>query len=382
MIPLALRFNGLLLSSLLFMTSAQAQVLLSREQVDGALSHLGGDNSFDPAKGGDWGILPGPFYTPELEFGVGVALVGLYQADQHSKDPQTSTFSLSGFASSTGAFGLSLKNYTYLDDDRWRIYVTGALNNVPTNFWGQGYAAGQPTEHLAEYQSQQLRVTPLILRQIAEHTYLGLGWDYNRLNASDPDQAFLNYLQQHGQQQRSTSSGVRAHLSYDSRDFLPNARTGQALTATYSYYAPELGSDQRFNRTELQYNFYYPLDENSTLAFDSYANFSFGDVPWDQLSQLGSSTQMRGYYAGRYQDHHAFASQVEYRRKLDWRHGIALWLGAGTLSDEVRDLGKGHWLPTAGVGYRFEFKPRMNVRLDLGIGKHSNGFYFQVGEAF
>ena len=39
-------------------------------------------------------------------------------------------------------------------------------------------------------------------------------------------------------------------------------------------------------------------------------------------------------------------------------------------------------LPSAGVGYRFEFKPRVNVRLDYGIGKGSSGFYFQVGEAF
>jgi hypothetical protein len=33
------------------------------------------------------------------------------------------------------------------------------------------------------------------------------------------------------------------------------------------------------------------------------------------------------------------------------------------------------WLP-------FEFKPRVNIRLDYGIGKGSSGFYFQVGEAF
>lgn len=56
--------------------------------------------------------------------------------------------------------------------------------------------------------------------------------------------------------------------------------------------------------------------------------------------------------------------------------------GGGTLSDQARDLGKGHWLPSIGIGYRFEFKPRMNVRLDFGIGKESTGFYFQVGEAF
>ncbi|ELV0770718.1 hypothetical protein SFF50_003939 [Salmonella enterica] len=46
------------------------------------------------------------------------------------------------------------------------------------------------------------------------------------------------------------------------------------------------------------------------------------------------------------------------------------------------NLDDGRWLPSAGVGYRFEFKPRVNVRLDYGVGKGSSGFYFQVGEAF
>lgn len=378
----SMMIKGLLTSSLLLTFTAQAALLPDREKIDGMLSHLGGDNAFDSSKRIDWGVLPGPFYTPELELGVGVALVGLYQADSTSVDAKTSTFSLSGFGSSTGAFGLSLKNYTYLDDDRWRVYLTGALNNVPTNYWGSGYAAGKPKQHWGEYQSEQFQLTPLLLRQVSQHSYLGLGWDYNRLNAAEPNAAFADYLQKNQQQQRSTSSGISAHLSYDSRDFLPNARHGQALNATYTYYAPALGSDKQFETTELQYNFYYPLDEKSTLAFDNYAHLSFGDVPWDQLSHLGSSSQMRGYYEGRFQDRHVFTTQVEYRRKLDWRHGIALWLGAGTLSDKASELGQGHWLPTAGIGYRFEFKPKMNIRLDLGIGKQSNGFYFQVGEAF
>lgn len=47
------------------------------------------------------------------------------------------------------------------------------------------------------------------------------------------------------------------------------------------------------------------------------------------------------------------------------------------MSNQARDLGKGHWLPSVGIGYRFEFKPRMNVRLDFGVGKESTGFYFK-----
>lgn len=372
---------GLALASLFTSYTAQAQFFPDRQQIDQWLVGLGGENSFDRSKTIDWGILPGPFYTPELELGVGVALVGLYQADSRP-DSKISSLSLSGFGSSTGAFGMTFSNYTYLANDTWRFYLTGTLNNVPTHYWGEGYHEGRVKDHLGEFRSQELRLTPTLLRQMAQNTYIGLGWDYSNLQAAAPDSPFKAYMNKRDLPLRSTSSGITARFTYDSRDFLPNAYRGQAFDISYTHYSPDTGSNNRFNATQIQYNYYYPLSDNAVLAFDNYARFTSGDVPWSQLSKLSNGQQMRGYYEGRYQDNHVFSTQLEYRQKLDWRHGIALWVGGGTLSDQARDLGKGHWLPSVGVGYRFEFKPRMNVRLDFGIGKESIGFYFQVGEAF
>ncbi|VTM39050.1 outer membrane protein/protective antigen OMA87 [Klebsiella quasipneumoniae] len=52
---------------------------ISREQIDGWLQHLGASDKFDASKGIDWGMMPGPFYTPELGLGIGTAVVGLYR---------------------------------------------------------------------------------------------------------------------------------------------------------------------------------------------------------------------------------------------------------------------------------------------------------------
>lgn len=372
---------GLVFTSLFISQTAHAEIFPDREQIDRWLMQLGGENKFDSSKGVDWGVLPGPFYTPELELGVGVALVGLYQAD-HRPNSKMSSLSLSGFGSSTGAFGMTFSNYTYLADDAWRFYLTGALNNVPINYWGRGYNDGRIKKHFGEYRSQELHLTPTLLRQITQNTYFGLGWDYANLHAAEPDTSFKRYMTTHQLPLRTTSSGLSVHFTYDTRDFLPNAHQGQAFDISYTHYSSDTGSNNRFNATQLQYNYYYPLNNDAVLAFDSYARLTSGDVPWSQLSKLSNGHQMRGYYEGRYQDNHVFSSQIEYRQKLNWRHGIALWAGGGTLSHQARDLGKGHWLPSVGIGYRFEFKPRMNVRLDFGVGKESTGFYFQVGEAF
>ena len=43
----------------------------------------------------------------------------------------------------------------------------------------------------------------------------------------------------------------------------------------------------------------------------------------------------------------------------------------------------GHTLPNYGIGYRWEFKNRVNVRLDYGFGKKGqSGFLFNINEAF
>ena len=61
-------------------STQKAGYLPSREQIDDALSGLGSNNQFDRSKTIDWGYCRAVLY-PELELGVGVALVGMYQAD-------------------------------------------------------------------------------------------------------------------------------------------------------------------------------------------------------------------------------------------------------------------------------------------------------------
>lgn len=367
---------------LIVFTAAHASMFAERQKIDSWLEKIGGTNSFDETKTVDWGLLPGPFYTPEMSAGVGVALVGLYRIDRNDKISQPSSLSLSGFASATGAFGLNFNNYNFLSTDQWRLFISGTVNNIPTYYWGKGYSAGKNNHNKVEYRSQEFAIKPRVLYCIIDNIYIGVGWDFSSLNASDLNDRGKNYFAKSVGRRSILSSGISAYFNYDSRDFLPNAQQGQALEVIYSYFSPELASNNRFQSTQLQYSVYYSLSENSVLALDNYARFTSGSVPWDHLSLLGNTNQMRGYYEGRYRDNNVFTTQLEYRRKLDWRHGIVSWIGVGTLSDSPSKLGSNHWLPTVGIGYRFEFKPRMNIRLDFGVGRNSIGFYFQVGEAF
>ena len=125
------------------------------------------------------------------------------------------------------------------------------------------------------------------------------------------------------------NSGIKALFRYDTHDFVANPSGGQALNLAYNWYDNSLGSDTHFDSVDMQYDLYHALDTTTLLAWE-----------------------------------------------------VVAWVGSGTMSDKRSELFDSHWLPSVGVGYRFEFKKRMNVRLDYGSGQHSSGFYFQAGEAF
>jgi hemolysin activation/secretion protein len=105
-------------------------------------------------------------------------------------------------------------------------------------------------------------------------------------------------------------------------------------------------------------------------------------TPWGLLSTLGGSESMRGYYDGRYRDMNAVDITLELRQKIYRRSGAVVWIGAGNVFPSLKQFRWGHTLPNYGIGYRWEFKQRMNVRLDLGFGRHTTGFVFNINEAF
>lgn len=361
-------------------TPAAAAWLPDRARIDELLASLGGSDALDPSQPIDWGVLPGPFYMPETSLGVGVALVGLYRPDREVPDTPLSSLTLTGYVSVSGLFGLSFDNYSFFAGDRWRLFVDGALKNQPDEYWGIGYAAGRD-DHSQGYTARSFELWPKAYARVAPSTWAGLGWSVNQLHAAALDDGAGNAIHDTADGPSVFSSGLSAHLLHDTRDFVPNPARGHALSVDYAVYAPALGSDTRFTVLNARYGHYLALDAKNTLAFELYGDFRAGAVPWNMLATLGDDARMRGYYNGRYRGRDVFSTQLEWRRQLAWRHGMTLWAGAGTLAPRVSDLGE-HWLPSYGAGYRFMFKPRVNVRLDLGIGRGSSGVYFQVGEAF
>ncbi|MDE6286653.1 MAG: hypothetical protein K2L99_06645, partial [Muribaculaceae bacterium] len=61
---------------------------------------------------------------------------------------------------------------------------------------------------------------------------------------------------------------------------------------------------------------------------------------------------------------------------------VVVWGGAGTVFNHFKEINSRTILPNYGIGYRWEFKQRVNVRLDMGFGRGISGFIFSINEAF
>jgi hypothetical protein len=98
--------------------------------IDKILNKLSASKQVDLSHGIDWGVLPGPFYNPEMGFGIGAAAIGLYKPKNAEEDTQLSTVNIHGFATTTGALGIGVDNNTFFADDSYRFVFSGALINI------------------------------------------------------------------------------------------------------------------------------------------------------------------------------------------------------------------------------------------------------------
>ncbi|GLS83281.1 BamA/TamA family outer membrane protein [Paraferrimonas haliotis] len=373
---------GLILTSVSAAASHNAPEPLSNEPswLDEFLDKLGADGEFDADKLIDFSFLPGPFYNPEMQLGVGMSAVGLYQVDDNP-NTQLSSLVINALASTNGALGVSMNNKTFLNEDQQRFYLTMELFDVPDVYYGVGYDSNHQPNNRVDFDSRSARLNPMWLQRLFQYSFVGIGFDVDyeqgrNVTAINPD------IDGSLVTESSTSVGVDLLINYDSRDNVLNPQQGRIAQLELGIYRTALGSDNNFNIIDLQYSRYIGLREQDVLAWQVRGRFSSGDVPWNQLSKLGGGHLLRGYTSGRYRDQQMLLMQAEYRHHLKGRHGMVYWLGGGVLADEVHHLTDSKVLPSVGLGYRFEVKPRVNLRLDLAFGDGDSGFYFNVNEAF
>lgn len=335
------------------------------------------DKSLD--KKFDFSVIGGPHYSSDTKLGLGLVAAGLYRTDRTDTISPPSNVSLYGDVATSGFYLIGVRGNTFFKQNKFRLDYKVYFFSMPADFWGIGYEMGNSNANRADYKRQQTSIQTDFMYGFAKNFYVGTNLNLHYVTGKDLDKPELLA----GQKKSYTNFGTGFFLMYDSRDYITAPHKGLFFKLENVFFPGFFGNKPDFNRTELTLDFYHEVWKGGVMAYDFHTEYNTGNVPWTMLARMGGSHRMRGYYEGRYRDKGIMEIQAELRQNVWRRIGITVWGGAGNVFPKLSKLKGSQTLPNCGMGLRWEFKKRVNVRLDYGFGKSGQtGFIFNINEAF
>lgn len=326
----------------------------------------------------DWSIIGGPHYSSDTKLGIGLVAAGFYRNDLTDSITPPSNVSLYGDVSTVGFYLIGIRGNHIFKNDRNRIDYNLYFYSFPRQFWGIGYDQGLNMDNASKFNEIFVQASAHYLHALTNGFFIGPGIGYTYAHAAKMHKPEL----WDGMPLHSSTYHVGFRLQYDTRDNLTATQNGFLASVEQNFAPKFLGNRQAFSSTELKLAYFRPLWKGSVLATQYHAKLCYGNVPWAVMASFGGSNSMRGYYDGRFRDKGEMDLTVELRQHVWRRNGIVVWGGVGTVFPKLSAMRSRHLLPNGGIGYRWEFKQRTNVRLDFGFGRGENSFIFSINEAF
>lgn len=327
----------------------------------------------------DFSIIGGPHYSTDTKLGLGLVAAGLYRTDRRDSLLPPSNVSLFSDISTVGFYMLGIRGNNIFPKDRLRLDYTVYFYSFPSYFWGVGHDMGDDNANKSKMDRWQARIKASLLFRIADNLFAGPTAMYDYVRASGIERPDLYP----GIGGSTSCAAVGLSLVYDSRDVLTNPHRGARIALSHVFRPRCIGNTCTFSTTDIAASCYGRVWKGGILAAELRGVFNRGDTPWAMMALLGGSNSMRGYYEGRYRDKNKLEAQAELRQHVWRRNGITAWVGAGNVFGRFGEIRAQHILPNYGIGYRWEFKKDVNVRLDYGFGRSGqSGFLFNINEAF
>lgn len=338
-------------------------------------------NKQKPNKKIDFGFIPGPNYSATTGLGLGLLGTATYSADHTDPTLPRSNASVYSNMTTAGFFMVGLRGNHIFPHESFQLDYKINLSTFSTSYWGMGYANADNDDNETDYRRNRINAMARFMVKLAPNTYIGPFVNYRVTQASDVNEDF-SYLWQ-GQDKTIHTYTAGLSFTYDSRDFMLNASKGVFVQIDQTFTPRCFGNGKyNFSTTEATFATYGKLWKGAILAGELHGQFNYGHIPWSQLATVGSNDRMRGYYEGRYNDKNVIEGQVELRQHIKGRNGVVAWVALANAFPNFKNIAWRYTLPNAGVGYRWEFKKRINIRVDYGFTRNGGGFIFNINEAF
>lgn len=316
-------------------------------------------------------------YSNDTRFGFGAAGILTFRGN-----PLRSSITFGLLYTQRKQFLIYFPFQWFSSRGQWRAYGEAGWYRYLYQYFGIGNA--YPNNFLETYTAQYPRLRLTVARHLNVRQLVGLRYnlDVYRIVSSSAGSEIERKVPYGAEGGRS--SGFGPVWLYDSRDQQFYPRQGWLAEAALLGEQRATGSDFEFARFSLDVARYWPLGRKMVVAAQVVAQFTGGNAPFFNLSQLGGTKRLRGYPDGKYRDRHLLLGQAEWRFPIIWRFKGALFAATGAVFGTA---GEGlRWRPEGGGGLRFEFdrKQQIHLRVDYGVGdgNGNSGFYLTFGEAF
>lgn len=346
------------------------------------INHIVNDTS--ESKQARYLIYPTIGFSPETlwELGLSGICIFHFKNDTNIRLSEISAFS---FYTQMKQVGLWIDHAVYGEDNRYLFLGKIRFQNYPLLYYGIGNTTLD--EHLAVVLSNCYTLRERIVRRISGNFFAGLEIDYQQI--ANPNFIWSSTVPLSSQihptgSQGSKNLGLGIGVLLDSRKNILNVRDGYLFELAALYYPDIFSSSFKMQTLFIDGRRFYSTAKNQILALQCLAQFSSGNVPFNQLSLIGGDMMMRGYYLGKYRDKNYTAVQAEYRFlpfNFSKRLGGAVFLGTAAVSPTLQ-FNYLRWVAGGGLRYLLFPKKDIYTRLDIGIEPRGYGIYFFIGEAF
>jgi hypothetical protein len=336
------------------------------------------------ARGQNSKFLAFPFVlrSPETSWGFGLASAYFFKAKLDDKDIRTSDVNLVSLYTLKKQLLIVIGSTVYFPKENYIFRWQSSYSYYPDKFWGIGNQTPFSAEE--KYSIKQFFFNPQFLTRLYKKLYIGGNAEYQSVNDFTYTPGGVFDTQQIVGREGGIASGLGFLVTLDSRNNAYSPSKGGFIEFNLTRFDNRFGSNFDFTYYSLELKKFYRIGVNRVLAVQVYGKVNAGEVPIRNLSMLGGSEMMRGFYKGRYSDKNMFTSQAEVRQYLFWRIGVVAFAGTGQVSNDLHQLGwdRMHFSYGGGLRLMVQEKEKLNLRIDYGVGEGRSGVYVILKEAF
>lgn len=322
--------------------------------------------------------LPIVYFTPETNWAFGAGASYTFHLDSLHHRP--STLQLGGVYTLRnqvlGYFSWNL----FHPDKRWEMSGELGYYQYVYKYWGVGNKLAQSDADSYEVTFPRFRIAPKYM--FSRYWRVGIAADFNKYSNLNPRKGGLLERQQTLGIDGGYVNGVGLQIQYDRREHTIFPVHGWYVAAKSMLYSPIWGSDYSFSSAQIDIRNYQNVAGGVIWASQLLGSFRSGpEIPFYDLSLLGGSKMMRGYFEGRYRDANLWAIQSEFRIPAWRRFFLVPFVSAGDVFN-WEDSGQSiKFAGGLGLRYIVDHANRVNVRADVAYGQNFQ-FYLSILEAF